>query len=97
MTRRERERPECYVAQALCVGTWEVVSTRAECRRCEGPSAKLKHPLPPTLLPVAHSCGVVQSEQIRSSTRSRCDGVRPTGSAASKKGESAARNADDTE
>ena len=36
----------CLVAQALCVGTWEVVSTRAECRRCEGSSAKLKHPLP---------------------------------------------------
>ena len=85
MTRSEWERPECFVAQVLCVGTWEVVSTRAECRRCEGSSAKLKHPLPPTLLPVAQSCGVVQSEQIRSSTHSRCDGVRPTGSAASKK------------
>jgi hypothetical protein len=33
---------EYFVAQVLCVGTWEVVSTRAECRRCEGSSAKLK-------------------------------------------------------
>jgi len=30
----------CNAAQALCVGTWEVLSTRAECRRCEGSSAK---------------------------------------------------------
>ena len=30
----------CNAAQALCVGTWEVLSIRAECRRCEGSSAK---------------------------------------------------------